>query len=90
MVGANSLLQADIGEQLSRALVRASHSILSTTSTPSESCLCPPRHRLFQRPASPDAKNVQPSTGDKITDQVLAALDADFAKLPAKAATPAK
>jgi hypothetical protein len=51
MVGANSLLQTDIGEQLSRALVRASHSILSTTSTPSESCLCPPRHRLFQRPA---------------------------------------
>jgi hypothetical protein len=67
MVGANPLLQADVGEQLSRALVRASHSILSTTSTPSESCLCPPRHRLFQRPARRLAKQGRAQATDDVS-----------------------
>lgn len=35
-------------------------------------------------------KDIQQYSPDQVTDKVLAALDADFAKLPAKTATPAK
>ena len=35
-------------------------------------------------------KGVQQYSPDQVTDKVLAEIDADFAKLPVKAATPAK